>query len=299
MLRPRPVPLPASLVVKKGSKTLLEHVGRHALAGVAHGDHDVVARPDAGARGASSDSDRLLVAMRRRPPSGMASRALMARLTSAVSSWARSISASHRPPRQHGLDLDHLAQRPAQQPDSAVDQLVDVDGDRLQRLPAREGEQLAGEVARPAAWRCRCAGCASRAAGRDRSRSSRTSRLAMMTIRMLLKSWATPPVSWPIASIFTAWRRAGGGVVVLRHVAADEVVAAVRFRPGRDPGQRDDAAVLVTEAVRGSAAPPRRGGPSRISCAVGLEVFGDQEAPGRRGRPSRRADSPARVGNSG
>ena len=30
----------------------------------------------------------------------------------------------------------------------------------------------------------------------------------MITIRRLLKSCATPPVSWPIASIFCAWRSA-------------------------------------------------------------------------------------------
>ena len=28
----------------------------------------------------------------------------------------------------------------------------------------------------------------------------------VITVRMLLKSWATPPVSWPIASIFCTCR---------------------------------------------------------------------------------------------
>ena len=28
----------------------------------------------------------------------------------------------------------------------------------------------------------------------------------MIAVRRLLKSWATPPVSWPIASIFCDWR---------------------------------------------------------------------------------------------
>ena len=32
-----------------------------------------------------------------------------------------------------------------------------------------------------------------------------TSFMPMMTVRMLLKSWATPPVSWPTASIRWAW----------------------------------------------------------------------------------------------
>ena len=30
----------------------------------------------------------------------------------------------------------------------------------------------------------------------------------MTTVSMLLKSWASPPVSWPMASIFWAWARA-------------------------------------------------------------------------------------------
>ena len=33
-------------------------------------------------------------------------------------------------------------------------------------------------------------------------------RLPMTTVSMLLKSWARPPVSWPMASIFWAWARA-------------------------------------------------------------------------------------------
>ena len=42
---------------------------------------------------------------------------------------------------------------------------------------------------------------------RDRlSASCSSSTLAMMTIRILLKSCATPPVSWPTASIFCDWR---------------------------------------------------------------------------------------------
>ena len=44
MLRPRPVPLPTSLVVKNGSNTRSTDRRRDADAGVAHRDHDVVAR---------------------------------------------------------------------------------------------------------------------------------------------------------------------------------------------------------------------------------------------------------------
>ena len=46
MLSPRPVPLPTSLVVKKGSNTLSSRCGGNSGAGVADGDHDVVAGRD-------------------------------------------------------------------------------------------------------------------------------------------------------------------------------------------------------------------------------------------------------------
>ncbi len=42
--RPSPVPLPSALVVKNGSKRCCMHVGRHAGAGVGHGEHDVGSR---------------------------------------------------------------------------------------------------------------------------------------------------------------------------------------------------------------------------------------------------------------
>ena len=76
-----------------------------------------------------------------RPPSGMASRALMHRLRIAFSSWFGSHSVGQRPIAEHRLDLDR-------RPDRALDQLLHV-GDQLvrvgrlgiERLPAREGQQ--------------------------------------------------------------------------------------------------------------------------------------------------------------
>ena len=42
----------------------------------------------------------------------------------------------------------------------------------------------------------------------------------MMTVSRLLKSCATPPVSWPIASIFCAWSRAARGASLQRLLRA-------------------------------------------------------------------------------
>ena len=85
MLRPRPVPLPTSLVVKNGSKARAATSGGHAAAGVGHGDHDIVAGPRVAVdvahrprRAAHCATSTVSL-----PPIGMASRALSARLSSA------------------------------------------------------------------------------------------------------------------------------------------------------------------------------------------------------------------------
>jgi hypothetical protein len=46
------------------------------------------------------------------------------------------------------------------------------------------------------------------ARGSSGNRLRRSSRLPITAVRRLLKSWATPPVSWPTASIFWLCRRA-------------------------------------------------------------------------------------------
>ena len=53
----------------------------------------------------------------------------------------------------------------------------------------------------------------------------------VMTVRMLLKSCATPPVSWPIASIFWACRNLGFRGLLLGQVAADEEMPPHRLGP--------------------------------------------------------------------
>jgi chemotaxis family two-component system sensor kinase Cph1 len=53
-------------------------------------------------------------------------------------------------------------------------------------------------------------------------------RLPPMICSTLLKSWATPPVSWPIASIFCAWCRADGLAASSRWLRRSETNAASR-----------------------------------------------------------------------
>ena len=56
-------------------------------------------------------------------------------------------------------------------------------------------------------------------AGRETARSSA---LPMMTLSMLLKSWATPPASWPITSIFWDWRSCSSSrLVSVRSIVTD------------------------------------------------------------------------------
>ena len=79
------------------------------------------------------------------PPSGMASRALMARLSSALSSWLGSHSVSHRSSDADDREVDGLADGPAQQILQRHHELVGVDAFRNQRLPPRKGQQAMGQ----------------------------------------------------------------------------------------------------------------------------------------------------------
>ena len=119
-----------------------------------------------------------------------------------------SCDGSHAPatvPVQHGLDLDLLAERRAQQFRDVGDRGVDVDIARLQRLPACEGEQMLDQLGAAFGGIVDQARDAlERRAGRCRLATS-VSVVPEMTVSMLLKSCATPPVSLPMASSFCDW----------------------------------------------------------------------------------------------
>ena len=80
-----------------------------------------------------------------RPPSGIASRALMHRLSSAFSSCDGSISVGHRPPAPTTSTVDLRPDGAADQLLHARDQAVDVGRLGIERLAAREGEQALGQ----------------------------------------------------------------------------------------------------------------------------------------------------------
>ena len=191
---------------------LRDHIRRHAGAGVGDAERDILARRQVAlaARRASS-SHVLAVSMVRRPPSGMASRALMHRLSSAFSSWLGSTSvgpqaAARRRPRRSIVGPD----RAADQVLHAGDQPVDVGRLGIERLAAREGQQPVGQRRRAlgrALARPRCSGRVVES-GPARMRVCSSSRLPLMPVSRLLKSCAMPPVSWPTASIFCDWRSA-------------------------------------------------------------------------------------------
>ena len=105
------------------------------------------------------------------------------------------------------LEIDVLAERPPEEIRHAADQLVDVGQPGIERLAPREGQQplrqhrralraaggIGDRARKPLARRFRPRTCRLRSA---------ISRLPLMMVSRLLKSCATPPVSWPIASIF-------------------------------------------------------------------------------------------------
>ena len=209
MLRPSPVPWPSGLVVKNGSNTCSQHVGRHAAAGVGDREHHILARRDVRmARGVGivehgvAGLDRqLAVAVHRvaRVDRQIEQRVLdLERIDQRVPQAAR----------HDRLDLDPVAERAPQHVVQAAHEAAEIDDLRRQRLAPAEGQQLRGELRSRARRRpAHCAGAAPPSRYRRRRRTS-SCRLPPITCSRLLKSWATPPVSLPIASIFWASRSA-------------------------------------------------------------------------------------------
>ena len=100
-----------------------------------------------------------------------------------------------------GVQLDVLAQQAAQQHLELADQLAEVEDLALHGLLAREGQQLADQVG---GARRRSRGSRSGPRRTDRPRGgagSSSSSCMAMAVSRLLKSWATPPASWPMACI--------------------------------------------------------------------------------------------------
>ena len=141
------------------------------------------------------------------PPSGIASRALTARLRIAFSSWlgstftrgrfgARSVSRRMREPIVPRRNS-------AKEAICAFTSVLTGESGWRRAKASSLCVIVAARSAPFTASRRRVR----RGLSSGRPRSTR-SRLSSTTLSRLLKSWATPPVSWPIASIFWLWRSA-------------------------------------------------------------------------------------------
>ena len=209
---PSPVPLPVVLRGEERLEDVRRASRRHARAGVADREHRR-SRP-AARRDASSDAGRrastLAVSMRepcRRR--GIASRALTARFISTCSIWPR--IGADAPQRRRRAARTSAMSSPIRRRSIALDvgdDLVQVEhaaaASTCLRLKASSCR-----VERRGALRRRC-GSPRRRRARDRRGRQRVERAARCsrgsTVSRLLKSCATPPASWPTASIFCAWR---------------------------------------------------------------------------------------------
>ena len=208
-----------------------------------------------------------------RPTPAIASRALAARL---VRTWStcygsirtRPASADGRP-RQLDVFADRAAAACAS---DAADRGVQVEDPRRHHLAAGEAEELAREVRWPAAAAAVDRfEIAAHADSPGRLACSASSTCPVITLSMLLKSWATPPASRPTDSIFCAcvscscsrMRSASAALAVGDVLRAAHgahrmprlaLAAKEGLRPHLEPAQlavRPDEAVLdVVEPVR-------------------------------------------------
>ena len=192
-------PTPARFVVKNGSNTLPTRSGGMPTPRVAQRDRHMFA----GRRVRHLRDLHCATMISNRPPSGIASRAFTAMFSKAISSSLGSASISHTSASIRGLQRDVAAQRRAQHSRqcAAARRAGPAPADR----PAGDGRTTATAGSAPRRARPP-AGCCQPASRALPGRRFASSALPMITASRLLKSCATPPVSWPIASIFCAWR---------------------------------------------------------------------------------------------
>ena len=135
----------------------------------------------------------------------MASRALTHRFSSALSSWVGSTSASQSlHPSMTCNSICSLSVR-RRKFSHAAKQLIDVDRPGLQGLEAGKGQHAVSQFRSLPGSVCN----QFRHLAQMRvlfTSSAMTSEQPRITVSRLLKSWAIPPVNWPMASIFCAWR---------------------------------------------------------------------------------------------
>ena len=315
------MPRPASLVVKNGSKARSLDLGGHAAAAVGDRDRDeAVGR--AGRRRARRATSSRQPSQRRRakrsvPPPGIASRALIAMLSSADSSCPG--SAQHaQPARRRPRPRCGCAGRAC---GAACRRANAASRRRRPRPAAAPGGARTRAACRSARRRAATRGWPRRRAAApwpssaSAGRSPRTCRLPWMTVSRLLKSWAMPPVSWPTLSSRCAWlerllrlgalqaaRQQVGERLEEAHLVVAEVARLrASARRGRRSCGRGPRAARRARCVRPASRYAARHGEARLDRVVGHDdraPLGEDEAErgvgavGDRGRrASRRASS--------
>ena len=167
----------------------------------------------------------------------------------------------HRPGVRIELDdeQDVLADEPAQHALGLAHRGVDVEHLRRQHVLAAEREELARERRRHARRHRRCPSPA-RSARPGFNMSSSMWLLSVMTVRRLLKSWATPPARRPTASIFcdcrscsSSSRRCGD----VDDAAANERPLGIRQLDQRDLARETRARPGCGASTRTPGARPR------------------------------------------
>ena len=190
---------------KKRFKDVLFDFVSHAHAGVADTDHDIVA-------GSNEVPARIVFV-----------KGHVGRADGQGAAIGHRITGVDNQVQQHLLDLagigfdlaqvgrglrhqfDVLANQAAQHLVQIDDQFVQIDPAGLNDLPTGESQQLTGEVRRALGTLLDALEIGPQG-GVGRQLRERRSVWPQMTARMLLKSWATPPASRPMLSIFWVWR---------------------------------------------------------------------------------------------
>jgi hypothetical protein len=199
---PSPVPLPRGLVVKKGSNrcSLASGESPTPVSRTLSRTHSPGCR-------ASPVASTLAVSMVRVPPPGMASRAFTDRLTMTCSSCPGSKRASQRP--GWSTIRNSTAVPTSLRSSFPVARTVSLTSSETSETSCFRAKVSSCRVsvrARPAAKAISSTTSAS--TGRFWPPSSLSdSAQPMITVSRLLKSWATPPASWPMASSLDAWWR--------------------------------------------------------------------------------------------
>src|SRR3954447_9254211 len=269
--RPRPVPLPASLVVKNGSKTRAATSGGMPLpSSVTAIDTYWPAVMPCG-RASSGVRSTADVSTIMRPPAGIASRALTARLSRTCSSLVGSTLTRQRPVDSR-ISRSMSARKERRRSFSPAPMTSSSTTTRVRagsRRP-KASRCLVSSAARTAApWIC----STSLSTSLSRTASCTKEAKLLMTAMRLLKSCAPPPASCPMMASRSCWARracCSRSSVTSRRSTAVPVPSGPVDEKARSASTRREGPPTVTSAASArSRRSSMANGPSRSSGAPG------------------------------